>query len=339
MGGGGLAVNRMNRATKNRRNSRRIGTMAALAIVATLATGPASFAQGGLPNPYRPVRGLADGGGPFVPGGEWAMRPAGPPASMYVDVDGESIWAVIRCDETSPLPVANGGRFGIDCLTSDNKIKNIDTIFKFDPKGKIVKSFGRGMFIWPHGLLVDRDGNVWVTDAASQQAVDMAAKAGVRAGHQVFKFSPDGKVLMTLGQAGVPGKDEYHFTSPSSVAVAANGDIFVADGHEVNGNNRVVKYSKDGKFIKAWGKTGYAPGEFRTLHGIAIDSRGRVFVADRGNNRIQLFDQEGKHLSTWTQFGTPSGIAFDDKDQIYVGSCGAGASKKGGGEGRHPGGL
>ena len=80
----------------------------------------------------------------------------------------------------------------------------------------------------------------------------------------------------------------------------------------------MVKYSKDGKFIKAWGKTGYAPGEFRTLHAIAIDARGRVFVADRGNNRIQIFDQEGKHLSTWLQFGTPSGIAFDDKDQIYV---------------------
>jgi sugar lactone lactonase YvrE len=92
----------------------------------------------------------------------------------------------------------------------------------------------------------------------------------------------------------------------------------VADGHEPNGNNRVIKYSKDGKFIKSWGKTGYGPGEFRTLHGIAIDSRGRIFVADRNNNRIQLFDQDGKHLSTWTQFGTPSGIAFDDKDQIYV---------------------
>jgi DNA-binding beta-propeller fold protein YncE len=123
---------------------------------------------------------------------------------------------------------------------------------------------------------------------------------------------------MTLGEAGVPGDDQYHFRSPSAVAVGANGDIFIADGHEANGNNRIVKYSKDGKFIKAWGKTGYGPGEFRTLHGIAIDSRGRVFVADRSNNRIQLFDQEGKHLSTWTQFGTPSGIAFDDKDQIYV---------------------
>jgi hypothetical protein len=299
-------------------NLRRAGVTAVSVFAALLVTGASSFGQSGLPNPYRPVRGLADGGGPFVPGGEWAMRPAGPPASVYIDADGESVWAVIRCDETSPVPLASGGRFGIDCLGPDNKIKNIDTIFKFDPKGNVVKRFGAGMFIWPHGLFVDREGNVWITDGASQQAVDMAAKAGVKAGHQVFKFSPDGKLLMTLGEAGVAGKDEYHFTSPSSVAVAANGDIFVADGHEVSGNNRVVRYSKDGKFVKAWGKTGYGPGEFRTLHGIAIDSRGRVFVADRGNNRIQLFDQGGKHLSTWTQFGTPSGIAFDDKDQIFV---------------------
>jgi sugar lactone lactonase YvrE len=242
----------------------------------------------------------------------------GPPASVHVDVDGESIWAAIRCDETSPVPVAAGGRFGLDCLGSDNKIKNLDTVFKFDPKGNVVKSFGRGMFIWPHGLYVDRDGNVWVTDAVGAPGVAMAAKAGVRAGHQVVKFSPDGKVLMTLGEAGVAGNDQTHLQSPSAVAVAANGDIFVADGHEANGNNRVVKYSKDGKFIKAWGKTGYGPGEFRTLHALAIDSRGRVFVADRSNNRIQLFDQEGKFLQIWTQFGTPSGIFFDDQDQIYV---------------------
>jgi hypothetical protein len=108
---------------------------------------------------------------------------------------------------------------------------------------------------------------------------------------------------MKLGEAGVPGSDEYHFKSPSAVAIAANGDIFVADGHGAEENNRVVKYSKDGKFIKSWGKTGYGPGEFRTLHAIAIDSRGREFVADRGNNRIQLFEQEGKHLSTWVQSG------------------------------------
>jgi DNA-binding beta-propeller fold protein YncE len=282
----------------------------------------ASWAQSGLPNPYRPVKGLADGGGPSVPGGDWARRPGGremgPPASVHVDIDGESIWAVIRCDETSPLAVASGGRFGIDCLGIDNRIKKIDTVYKFNAQGNVVKSFGAGMFIWPHGLVVDREGNVWVTDAVGAQGVAMAAKAGVKAGHQIFKFSPDGKLLMTLGEAGVPGSDNGHFTSPSAVAIGANGDIFVADGHDANGNNRVMKFTKEGKFIKSWGKTGYGPGEFRSLHAIAIDARGRVFVADRSNNRIQLFDQEGKHLQTWTQFGTPSGIFFDDKDQIYV---------------------
>jgi len=123
--------------------------MAASVIVALLAAAPQLFAQGGLPNPYRPVKGLADGGGPFVPGGEWASRPAGPPASVYVDVDGESIWAVIRCDETSPVPMASGGRFGIDCLGPDNKIKNIDTIFKFDSKGKSSNASAAGCSFGP----------------------------------------------------------------------------------------------------------------------------------------------------------------------------------------------
>ena len=297
-------------------------SLAVLSVIGLFVAGVRPLAQSGLPNPYRPVKGLADGGGLMVPGGDWARLPGGremgPPASMHVDIDGESIWAFIRCDETNPVTVANGGRFGMDCLDTNGRMKNIDTIYKFDAKGNVVKSFGAGMFIWPHGLHVDKEGNVWATDAATQDIVAIAAKAGGKFGHQVIKFSPDGKVLMRLGEAGVPGSDERHFISPSSVAVAANGDIFVADGHGVNENNRVVKFSKDGKFIKAWGKTGYAPGEFRTLHGIAIDSRGRVFIADRGNNRIQIFDQEGKHLSTWLQFGTPSGIAFDDKDQIYV---------------------
>ena len=224
----------------------RAGLTSVSTVVALIATGAIPFAQGGLPNPYRPVRGLADGGGPFVPGGEWARLPGGremgPPASVHVDVDGESIWALIRCDETSPVPVAQGGRFGLDCLGPDNKIKNIDTVYKFDAKGNVVKSFGAGMFIWPHGLDVDRDGNVWVTDAAAAQGVGLAAKSGTKAGHQVVKFSPDGKVLMRLGEAGVPGSDEYHFKSPSAVAIAANGDIFVADGHGADENNRVMKY-------------------------------------------------------------------------------------------------
>ena len=122
---------------------------------------------------------------------------------------------------------------------------------------------------------------------------------------------------MTLGTPGVPGEGPYSFNAPADVVVADNGDIFVADGHALDGNNRVVKYSPDGTFIKAWGSTGYAPGEFRTLHAIAIDARGRVFVGDRSNNRIQIFDQEGTFLAMWTQFGRPSGIFFDGKDQIY----------------------
>ena len=130
----------------------------------------------------------------------------GPPASVHVDIDGESIWAFIRCDETSPVPVARGGRFGIDCMNADGTIKPHDTIYKFDAKGNVVKSFGAGMFIWPHGLHIDREGNVWATDSGADSAVQTAAKAGVKVGHVVRKFSPDGQLLMTLGEPGVGGR-------------------------------------------------------------------------------------------------------------------------------------
>jgi hypothetical protein len=306
----------------------RIGWMTAW-IGAWLVAVALPTAQAPTTNPYRPVKGLANGGGPSIPGGEWARLPSpspnsvkemGPPASVHVDIDGESIWAFIRCDETSPVPAGSGtgGRFGLDCIYPDGRLKPHDTIYRFSPNGQAVRSFGAGMFIWPHGMHVDSEGNVWGTDGAAESAVEMAVKAGGKVGHLVRKFSPDGKLLMTLGEPGVPGNDEYHFRSPAGVVTAPNGDIFVADGH--GSNNRVVKYSKDGKFIKAWGKTGYAPGEFRTLHGIAMDKRGRLFIADRSNNRIQIFDQEGKHLGTWLQFGTPSGIAFsvNEEDMIYV---------------------
>jgi len=300
----------------------RVGWIALYGIAALLAADGLCLAQAPADNPYRPVRGLADGGGPSVPGGEWARLPGGremgPPASVQVDVDGESIWALIRCDETSPVPAARGGRFGLDCMYPDGKLKPHDTIYRFDSKGNVVKVLVRGCSSGPTGMHVDRDGNVWATDGAAEDAVATAAKAGVKAGHIVRKFSPDGTVLMTLGEPGVAGSDEYHFRSPAGVVTAPNGDVFVADGH--GANNRIVKYAKDGKFIKAWGKTGYAPGEFRTAHCIALDKRGRLFVCDRSNTRIQIFDQEGKHLATWHQFGMPSGIAFsvNDEDLIYV---------------------
>jgi streptogramin lyase len=164
------------------------------------------------------------------------------------------------------------------------------------------------MFVFPHGMHVDKDGNVWVTDADGKDGK----------GHQVVKFSPDGKVLLALGKAGVAGDGQDTFNRPSAVVTSPAGDIFVADGHGGNSNARIVKFSKDGKFIKAWGKKGSAPGEFAELHAIAIDSTGRVFVGDRGNSRIQIFDQDGKFLAEWKQFGRPSGIFIDRNDIIYV---------------------
>jgi hypothetical protein len=270
----------------------RFGLTAALAIFAALGMRVEPIAQA-LPNPYRAVDGWAK-----LPAG----RQMGAVGDTTLDPDGRHIWAVVRCDATAP------DRFGNECLDS-----NLDSILKFDLNGNVVKSFGGGMFIWPHGIDVDRDGSVWVTDAVAPNRTPPGKR-----GHQVVKFSPDGKVLMTLGTPGVPGSGPNSVNAPSDVVVAGNGDVLVADGHGLDGNNRVVKFSKDGKFIKAWGRTGYAPGEFRTLHAIAIDSRGRVFVGDRANNRIQIFDQDGKFLTMWTQFGRPSGISFDSKDQIYV---------------------
>ena len=233
------------------------------------------------PNPYRTVEG-------------WAKLPAGRTwgATSAVDVarDGRSIWIAERCGANT-------------CAGS-----SLPAVLLFDESGRLTTSFGAGMFVFPHGMHVDRGGNVWVTDARGRDGK----------GHQVFKFSADGKVLLVLGKAGVSGEGPDVFNQPSDVAVAANGDVFVADGHDENSNARIVKFSKDGKFIKAWGKHGKGAGEFEVPHGLAFDSRGRLFVADRGNNRIQIFDQEGKFLEEWKQFSRPSGIYIDKNDVIYV---------------------
>lgn len=183
-------------------------------------------------------------------------------------------------------------------------------LLAFTPSGRLLRSWGRDMFVFPHGLHVDRQGNVWVTDAQGRDGK----------GHQVFKFSSDGTLLLTLGKAGVAGAGPDTFTQPTDVVTAPNGDIFVTEGHTTGtGHHRVVKLSKDGTFIKAWGgRKGSGPGEFDDPHGIEIDSRGRLFVADRGNKRIQIFDQDGRYLDQWTQFGVPSGMYITANDTLYV---------------------
>ena len=182
-------------------------------------------------------------------------------------------------------------------------------ILEFDSSGNYLKGFAAGMFVQAHGLTIDREGNLC-------RSTDAQGKDGK--GQQVFKFTPEGKILMmTLGKAGVAGAGPDTFNGPTGVAIAPNGDIFVADGHGNDTNARVVKFTKDGKFIKAWGRKGSGPGEFDTPHSIAMDSKGRIFIADRGNSRIQIFDQEGKFIDQWKQYVRPSGIFITKNDTLY----------------------
>jgi streptogramin lyase len=178
-------------------------------------------------------------------------------------------------------------------------------VVELDANGRVLKTWGEKMFVWPHGIRVDRDGFLWITDGR--------ARGGI--GQQVFKFAPDGRLVMTLGTAGVAGDGPTTFNGVTDVAVAPNGDIFVADGHV---NSRIVKFANDGTFIKAWGTRGAGPGEFNVPHTLFFDSRGRLLVGDRSNKRIQIFDQDGAFLDQWTQFGSPSGIFIAPDDTLYV---------------------
>ena len=168
----------------------------------------------------------------------------------------------------------------------------------FDREGNYLRSWGDDLIKTAHGLRVDRDENVWVTDIGT---------------HRVFKFDPAGKLLLALG-TGKPGQDDNQFDRPTDVAFGSNGEFYVSDGY---GNTRVLKFSAEGKLIKTWGTPGKGAGQFNLPHAIVVDATGRVLVGDRENNRIQVFDSEGTLLETWVGFA-PYGLAFDDQGVLFV---------------------
>ena len=268
--------------------------------------GPATMAAGntitgeGLPNPNPTVM---ENWGELPEGREW-----GSTAGIDIDPFDGHIWAYERCGAST-----FGAGTPANCDTN-----LVDPIFKFDrDSGEVLANFGAGLFVTPHGIHVDSDGNVWVTDFAGN-------RAGTK-GHQVFKLSSTGEVLLTLGTAGQPGSGPTQLNEPNDVITAADGSIFVADGHSGQNTNppegstsRIIKYTADGTFIKEWGQIGALHGEFRTPHALAFDSQGRLFVADRGNHRIEIFDQEGNYLDSFYTFGRISGLFITADDMLYA---------------------
>jgi sugar lactone lactonase YvrE len=275
--------------------------LASIATFAFAASAQEYPKQTQLPNPYR-----LEENWPTLPkdmnGGKWGEL-------IRADIDPKgNIWVFHRCFNTEPAGAAT-------CVG-----RSEPPILEFDPSGKFLTSFGGGMFAFPHGFTVDAEGNVWASDANARETVlGLSAKGpnGITRGHQVFKFSPTGAVLMTLGKQGVKGSGPDTFDQPTGIAIAPNGDIFVTDGH--GKNDRVLKFSKDGRFIKSWGHHGTGPGEFDQPHDISIGgSQGHVFVADRSNNRVQIFDQDGNFIAAWKQFGRPSAVFVSNDDTFYV---------------------
>ena len=260
----------------------------------------------GLPNPA-----------PMVTA-NWGKLPAGRMwgSSAGIDIDpiDGNIWAYERCGAGALADER------INCETNP-----VDPIFKFDRNtGEVLANFGGGIMVTPHGIHVDREGNVWVAD--------FAGNAERTKGHQVHKFSPSGELLMSLGTPGQAGSGPNQFNQPNDVITAPDGSIFVSDGHSGQGMTsneavekgrasgataRIIKFSPDGTRLKEWGQLGVRHGEFRTPHAMAFDSQGRLWVVDRGNHRIEIFDQEGAYLESRYLYGRISGI-FIANDMVYA---------------------
>jgi len=273
---------------------------AARAAVANFITGE------GLPNPAPKV---TQNWGELPAGRTW-----GTSAGIDIDPKDGHVWAYERCGAGT----AGGGP--VDC---DNN--PVDPVFKFDRHtGKMLANIGKGVMVTPHGIHLDKDGNVWIADFANN-------KEGTK-GQQVHKFSPKGEKLLSLGIAGKPGNADGQFNQPNDVVTGPDGSIYVSDGHDAQGmttaaaiaeglkrgaTSRITKFTPDGKFVKSWGKIGVLHGEFRTPHAMMFDAKGRLWVADRGNHRLEIFDQDGKYLESRYSYGRISGF-FIKNNLVYA---------------------
>ena len=201
-------------------------------------------------------------------------------------------------------PGLNFGEVPAVALDSEGHIfvftRGHQPLMEFDSSGKFIRSIGDGLFTRPHGLRIDANGNIWTVDVAS---------------HLVLKLNREGRVLLVLGRKDYAGEEDWAFNRPTDVAVGPSGDVFVTDGY---GNSRVVKFDKNGRFIKTWGKKGSGPGEFNLPHAIVIDSKGLVYVADRENKRIQVFNANGEFIKEWTNVGSPWGLYITPDPAIYI---------------------
>ena len=307
----------------------------AQAPVAPRATAPDAIVANSYPNP-------------FVTTADFFKMPAGrkwgSTAGVDIDRDGKTVWIIDRCGGNSCYDAATG------------KMSDLDPILHFDENGRLIKSFGAGLIVMPHGIGTDREGNVWVTDGndnrpdqgrgaaaaagggAGRGPAAVGAAAGATKGHQVLKFSPDGKLLMTLGKPGGAAEPDY-FYQPNDVLVAPNGDIFVGETHGAGGGF-IYKFDKTGKFLMKWGHPAVAGtlelprGELNQPHTLAMDSKGRLFVGSRSCNCVQIFDQNGTFIDQWAQFSRPSGVFVDKNDVLYVADSESGPSNNT----THPGG-